>query len=156
MTEVGDKNSQIFPWDRFLAHSKIPQGQTDELLLWISKVHQKKKGITMRKHSDYRKQAMLENALVSAQNHLRLKQRDRMEKWQMLKLESRAKREESSEASSVVLANSVLSQFCSDKAAITEIEESRAVDKFLSSLSSRNTKRKTDDDNVSSRKRCKA
>ena len=57
----------------------------------------------------------------------------------MLKLESRAKREESSEASSVVLANSVLSQFCSDKAAITEIEESRAVDKFLSSLSAAKT-----------------
>ena len=30
------------PMDSWLAHSKVPQGQTDELLTWLSKVQQKK------------------------------------------------------------------------------------------------------------------
>jgi len=151
MTGDSHENLQIFPWDRFLANSKIPQGQTDELLLWISKVHQKKKGINMRKHSDYRKQAMLANALVCAQNHLRLKQRDRLEKWQVLKRGSNTRMIDSTPL--------ILSRpdFCDEESgALKESEESRAVDNFLSSLSSGTSKRKIDDDNVSSRKRCKA
>lgn len=69
------------PWDSFLANSKVPQGQTDELLTWLSKVNQKKHSIRSTRHRDLRKEAMLESARLSAQAQLEMKQRERMQKW---------------------------------------------------------------------------
>jgi len=68
------------PWDSFLANSKVPQGQTDELLTWLSKVNQKKHSIRTTRHRDLRKEALLESARVSAQAQLEMKQRERMQK----------------------------------------------------------------------------
>lgn len=72
------------PWDSFLANSKVPQGHTDELLTWLSKVNQKKQLIRSTRHRDLRKEAMLESARLSAQAALELKQRERMQKWRMV------------------------------------------------------------------------
>ena len=69
------------PWDSFLANSKVPQGQTDELLTWLSKVNQKKQSIRTTRHRDLRKEAMLESARLAAQAQLEMKQRERMQKW---------------------------------------------------------------------------
>ena len=56
------------PWDSFLANSKVPQGHTDELLTWLSKVNQKQLRIRgQRGDRDLRKEAMLEAARLSAQ-----------------------------------------------------------------------------------------
>jgi len=73
------KKSQ--PWDSFLANSKVPQGQTDELLTWLSKVNQKKQTVRCRRDRDLRKEAMLENARISAQAELERKQRERLQRW---------------------------------------------------------------------------
>jgi len=69
------------PWDSFLANSKVPQGQTDELLTWLSKVNQKKQNIRCRRDRDLRKEALLEAARLSAQSELERKQRERLLKW---------------------------------------------------------------------------
>merc|ERR1712226_570128 len=63
--------------DSWLAHSKVPQGQTDELLTWLSKVQQKKASIRSTRARDLRKEALLEAARVSAQSELEKNQRDR-------------------------------------------------------------------------------
>jgi hypothetical protein len=73
------------PWDSFHADSKIPHGQTDELLTWLSKVNQKKQSIRSTRHRDFRKEALLESARLSAQAQLERKQRERMLKWKMVK-----------------------------------------------------------------------
>jgi len=86
-----DSNQQLVvakkssPWDSFLANSKVPQGHTDELLTWLSKVNQKKQSIRSTRHRDLRKEAMLENARLSAQAALELKQRERMQRWRMIR-----------------------------------------------------------------------
>ena len=70
------------PWDSFLANSKVPQGQTDELLTWLSKVNQKQLRIRgQRGDRDLRKEAMLEAARLSAQAELERKQRERRARW---------------------------------------------------------------------------
>jgi hypothetical protein len=69
------------PWDSFLANSKVPQGQTDELIIWLSKVNQKKSMIRTTRHRDLRKEAMLEHSRLVATAELESKQRERMEKW---------------------------------------------------------------------------
>lgn len=70
------------PWDSFLANSKVPQGQTDELLTWLSKVNQKQLRMRgQRGDRDLRKEAMLEAARLSAQAELERKQRDRRSRW---------------------------------------------------------------------------
>ena len=61
------------PMDSWLAHSKVPQGQTDELLTWLSKVQQKKATIRSTRARDFRKEALLEAARVSAQAELEKK-----------------------------------------------------------------------------------
>jgi len=69
------------PWDSFLANSKVPQGQTDELLTWLSKVNQKKQTVRCRRDRDLRLEAMLEAARVSAQAELERKQKERLARW---------------------------------------------------------------------------
>jgi len=69
------------PWDSFLANSKVPQGQTDELLTWLSKVQQKKQTVRCRRDRDLRLEAMLEAARVSAQAELERKQKERLARW---------------------------------------------------------------------------
>ena len=69
------------PMDSWLAHSKVPQGQTDELLTWLSKVQQKKATIRSTRARDFRKEALLEAARVSAQAELEKKQRERLQRW---------------------------------------------------------------------------
>lgn len=73
------KKSQ--PWDSFLANSSVPQGQTDELLTWLSKVQQKKCAVRGRRDRDLRKEAMLEHARLAAQAELESKQRERLARW---------------------------------------------------------------------------
>jgi len=73
------KKSQ--PWDSFLANSVVPQGQTDELLTWLSKVNQKKFAVRGKRDRDLRKEAMLEHARVAAQAELERKQRSRLARW---------------------------------------------------------------------------
>jgi len=70
--------------DSWLAHSKIPQGQTDELITWLSKVHQKKAAIRSGKSRDLRKEAVLEAARLSAQTELEKKQRERLQRWRQV------------------------------------------------------------------------
>jgi len=65
----------------FLANSKVPQGQTDELLTWLSKVNQKKQTVRCRRDRDLRLEAMLEAARVSAQAELERKQKERLARW---------------------------------------------------------------------------
>jgi len=69
------------PVDSWLAHSKVPQGQTDELLTWLSKVHQKKAAIRTTRVRDLRKEAILEASRVAAQAELEAKQRERLQRW---------------------------------------------------------------------------
>merc|ERR1719189_3037495 len=69
------------PWDSFLANSAVPQGQTDELLTWLSKVNQKKSAVRGRRDRDLRKEAMLEHARLAAQAELERKQRERLARW---------------------------------------------------------------------------
>lgn len=69
------------PWDSFLANSKVPQGQTDELITWLSKVNQKQQRVRGRRDRDLRLEAMLENARLTAQAELERKQRERLAKW---------------------------------------------------------------------------
>lgn len=73
-------------WDSFLAHSKVPQGHTDELLTWLAKVQQKKASVRAnhRRDRDLRVEAMLEAARVSAQAELEAKQRSRLARWRGL------------------------------------------------------------------------
>lgn len=69
------------PMDSWLAGSKVPQGHTDELLTWLSKVHQKKASIRSTRTRDLRKEAVLEAARVAAQAELEAKQRERLQRW---------------------------------------------------------------------------
>ena len=69
------------PWDSFLAKSAVPQGQTDELLTWLSKVNQKKCAVRGRRDRDLRKEAMLEHSRLVAQAELEAKQRERLARW---------------------------------------------------------------------------
>jgi len=65
----------------FLANSVVPQGQTDELLTWLSKVNQKKFAVRGKRDRDLRKEAMLEHARLAAQAELESKQRSRLARW---------------------------------------------------------------------------
>jgi len=73
------------PCDSFLAHSKVPQGHTDELITWLAKVQQKKISIRNTKHRDLRKEALLESSRVAAQSELEMMQRGRMQRWLQVK-----------------------------------------------------------------------
>lgn len=74
------RKSQPAP-DSWLAGSKVPQGQTDELLTWLSKVQQKKQAIRSTRARDLRKEAVLEAARLAAQSELEAKQRERLQRW---------------------------------------------------------------------------
>jgi len=73
------------PCDSFLAHSKVPQGHTDELITWLAKVQQKKQSIRSTRHRDLRKEALLENSRIAAQAELETKQRERLQRWRMVR-----------------------------------------------------------------------
>ena len=53
-----------------MAKSKVPQGQTDELLTWISKVNQKRRIVNKEKEKDLRKVAILESVKRTAVSSL--------------------------------------------------------------------------------------
>jgi hypothetical protein len=72
------------PMDTWLSNSKIPQGQTDELLTWLSKVQQKKASIRSSRARDLRKEAVLEAARLAAQSELESKQRERLQRWRQV------------------------------------------------------------------------
>eukprot|EP00088_Acartia_fossae_P009416 TRINITY_DN14559_c0_g1_i1.p1 TRINITY_DN14559_c0_g1~~TRINITY_DN14559_c0_g1_i1.p1 ORF type:complete len:173 (+),score=3.71 TRINITY_DN14559_c0_g1_i1:114-632(+) len=171
-----DKMSEI-PWDRFLAKSKIPQGHTDELLTWISKVNQKRNFAKSGKLRDYRKEAMLENALISARNSLQIKQQERRQRWANLKLSleaesnsqdlcdceacflcTRHKAQTRGNCYCNILFNPCLTstELIGAESACEKDEDSQNVDIFLASLSSNKSKRKADFDYSITRKRCKA
>jgi len=73
------------PWDSFLANSRVPQGHTDELVTWLSKIQQKKISIRSTRHRDLRKEALLESSRVAAQSELEAMQRERMQRWKRVK-----------------------------------------------------------------------
>lgn len=171
------------PWDSFLANSKVPQGQTDELLTWLSKVNQKKQTIRSTRHRDLRKEAMLESARLSAQAALELKQRERMQKWRAVMTNMNPPNPSEVDDNLCDCDSCVLCQrhrstmygkcYCnvifsprpvfmdfntpavSASEAFSEDEDSIQVDNFLASLS---LKRKADaeEDSLASRKRAKA
>lgn len=167
------------PWDRFLANSKIPQGETDELLTWISKVNQKKNAARCKRKRDFRKDALLESARIAAQNALQSKQKERLEKWRQVKQSLRIveERDESlCDCDSCFLCQRhkpkmfgkcycnvifsprpIFMDFNSSDNHPQEDEDSKNVDNFLASLSSREVmKRKAEEDRTLARKRCKA
>jgi len=76
------ETSKLPHFDSFLANSKVPQGQTDELLTWLFKVNQKKISVRSTRNRDLRKEAMLEASRRAAQESLEAKQRERRAKWQ--------------------------------------------------------------------------
>jgi len=81
MTILTEPVGTLPHFDSFLAKSKVPQGQTDELLTWLSKVNQKKAAIKSTRNRDLRKEAMLEASRQYAQNALESKQRERLARW---------------------------------------------------------------------------
>jgi hypothetical protein len=63
------------------------QGQTDGLLNWISKVRVKKNSFKGLRKNNLRIEAILTSALVNAETLLRVKQQQRFQRWQRLKME---------------------------------------------------------------------
>jgi hypothetical protein len=63
------------------------QGQTDGLVDWITKVRVKKNSIKRLRRKNLRVQAVLTNTLVKAETLLRMKQQQRYQRWQRLKVE---------------------------------------------------------------------
>jgi hypothetical protein len=81
-------NPAFVPWDRFLANSKVPQGQTDEIITWVTKINQKRASLRsggLRQARDLRKEALLECARRAATTALQARQRERMARWRNLK-----------------------------------------------------------------------
>ena len=78
------------PWDSFLANSKVPQGQTDEIITWVTKLNQKRNALrsraaAARKPRDLRKEAVIESAMRAASGELRTLQRSRMARWRSIR-----------------------------------------------------------------------
>ena len=74
------------PWDRFLANSKVPQGQTDEIITWVTKINQKRSALRSgSRQRDLRKEALLENARRAATAALQTLQCERMARWRNLR-----------------------------------------------------------------------
>jgi hypothetical protein len=63
------------------------QGQTDGLVEWITKVRVKKNSIKRLRRKNLRVEAVLTSALVKAETMLRMKQQQRYQRWQRLKVE---------------------------------------------------------------------
>jgi len=78
-------NIERYPWDSFLAKSKVPQGQTDELLTWISKVNQKRRIVNKQKEKDLRKFAILESVKRTAVSSLHSLQTERRMRWNQMR-----------------------------------------------------------------------
>ena len=79
----------------FLARSRVPQGPTDELLTWLSKVNKKKYFIRETHRRDLLKEALLESSRRTAQTALEAKQRERMQRWRRVMQTFPPSREES-------------------------------------------------------------
>jgi len=177
MAVVISSTKSRVPWDSFLANSKIPQGQTDEVLTWISKVNQKVNIVRSTKYRDYRKEVLLENSRKSAREFLKSKQEERRQRWRLLK--KAISQEENKATTNIkdnfehicgycsVRASPVPGQCCFNKKLYSESgtaahykvlqdDESRKVDEFLASLPSRSQKRSAEEDRSYARKRCKA
>jgi hypothetical protein len=73
------------PWDRFLANSKVPQGQTDEIITWMTKLSQKRQSIRSTRARDLHKEAVLESARRAAATALQTLQQERMARWRKLR-----------------------------------------------------------------------
>jgi len=167
-----------YPWDRFLANSKVPQGQTDELLTWISKVNQKKNFVSRQKDKNLRKEALLNSAKLNAVDTLHSMQFERRRRWNEFKARQKCISEEDTSICDCedcflclrhngalhgkCYCNVIFSPrpFFMELKHKTEIqdEHSKTIDNFLSSLSSDNSnslKRKRSDTFLPS-KRCKA
>lgn len=63
------------------------QGQTDGLVDWITKVRVKKNSFKRQRRKNLRVEAVLTSALVKAETLLRMKQQQRYQRWQRLKVE---------------------------------------------------------------------
>lgn len=84
MTILRGGNPQI-PWDSFTASSCVPQGPTDELVIWIGKLNQKIRTVrSSRAFLDLRKETLLASAKAAAQAALRARQEDRRQRWQAI------------------------------------------------------------------------
>jgi hypothetical protein len=83
--EVPTGSATPSPWDRFLANSKVPQGQTDEIITWMTKLSQKRQSIRSTRARDLRKEAVLERARRAAATALHTLQRERMARWQNIR-----------------------------------------------------------------------
>jgi len=170
---ISNKVGDSVPWDKFLSKSKIPQGQTDELLTWLSKVNQKKNFIKSKRVKDIRMEAILECARKSALCILHSKQQERRTRWEQIKLtlvnlKDKAKCECTSSFVCILHQRSLHGSTSCDtfepKKRLTDAcsgpparhvydEDSENLDVFLASLSC-SKKRKRDD--CMPRKRCKA
>jgi hypothetical protein len=82
----GSNNSSCaVPWDRFTAAARVPQGPTDELVVWLGKLNQKMRTLrTARSRPDLCKEVLLENARMAAQAALRARQTERRQRWHAL------------------------------------------------------------------------
>jgi hypothetical protein len=74
------------PWDSFLANSKVPQGQTDEIITWMTKLHQKRQSIRSTRQRDLRKEALLESSRQAAATALQNLQQERMARWRKIRV----------------------------------------------------------------------
>lgn len=175
MTILAEQQKAPLPhFDSFLAKSKIPQGQTDELLTWLSKVNQKKVSIRTTRHRDLRKEALLESSRRAAQQLLQSKQKERMSRWRnMMRVwtpqpepaepdnsicdceacflcqRHRPQMQGKCYCNVIFSPRPIFMDFHSLDKSYDDVEESMEVDKFLSSLSSDSTdvtkKRKFDE-----------
>lgn len=72
------------PWDRFTAAATVPQGPTDELVVWLNKLDQKMRAVRSARRLDLCKEVLLERARTVAQSALRARQFERRQRWQTL------------------------------------------------------------------------
>lgn len=63
------------------------QGQTGGLVDWIAKVRVKKRSLTRHRRENIRVEAILNSALMEAETLLRMKQQQRFQRWQHMKVE---------------------------------------------------------------------
>lgn len=81
--QAGSDSGQVV-WDRFTAASRVPQGPTDELLVWIGKINQKIRTVRSARSLDLRKETLLESARAAAQASLRARQTERRQRWEAI------------------------------------------------------------------------
>lgn len=60
-------------------------GQTSQLVDWITKVRCKKLNVKKQRRKNLHVEAVLANALMKAETELRIKQQERLKRWQQIK-----------------------------------------------------------------------